>query len=69
MLSKADKHIMIYAYRFYSARLQVCHSEERSDVGISWYSVIAAFYQEIATPYGLAMTNSEACCVKPISII
>ena len=31
-------------------------------------SVIAAFYQEIATPYGLAMTNSEACCVKPISI-
>ena len=32
-------------------------------------SVIAAFYQEIATPYGLAMTNSEACCVKPISII
>ena len=30
--------------------------------------VIAAFYQEIATPYGLAMTNSEACCVKPISI-
>ena len=46
-----------YAYRFYSARPQVCHSEERSDVGISWYSVIAAFYQEIATPYGLAMTN------------
>ena len=37
-------------------------------LGISWYSVIAAFYQEIATPYGLAMTNSEACCVKPISI-
>ena len=60
---------MKYAYQFYSARLQVCHSEERSDVGISWYSVIVAFYQEIATPYGLAMTNSEACCVKPTSIL
>ena len=23
---------------------------------------------EIATAYGLAMTNSETCCVKPISI-
>ena len=32
-------------------------------------SVIVAFYQEIATPYGLAMTNSEDCCVKPISIL
>ena len=30
-------------------------------MGISWYSVIVAFYQEIATPYGLAMTNSEVC--------
>ena len=38
-------------------------------MGISWYSVIAAFYQEIATPYGLAKTNSEACCVKPIIIL
>ena len=38
-------------------------------MGISWYCVgYRAFYQEIATPYGLAMTNSEACCVKPISI-
>ena len=31
--------ILNNAYRLYSARLQVCHSEERSDVGISWYCV------------------------------
>ena len=28
-----------------------CHSEERSDVGISWYGVgIRTIFQEIATP-------------------
>ena len=48
-MSKKSKNNL--GYRFYSDRLQVCHSEERSDVGISWYCVsIATFYREIAAP-------------------
>ena len=37
--------------------LPTCHSEERSDVGISWYKVqLPTQCQEIATAFGLAMT-------------
>ena len=50
-------HRIDYRTPAYPHDLPPCHSEERSDAGISWNIVqIRTTYQEIAAAYGLVMT-------------